>query len=584
VRLGNRTYIRRGTSSRDSRGISVHPSNRKLMRYSIPITLSLLFASSTAPAQSPHEVWRADYSSSQSNSSREGLAVAIVGDLNNDGFSDVASGAHGVFNPQAQQRTGAVIVRSGRDGAELLRVYGDSGSVLFGSAITGVGDLTGDGVSDFVVGDNQRSMFYQNTGIVFLVSGADGSFVKTWFGSMHDGWGRSLAAIDLNFDGYKDIVVGGDNQAFVIDGRSRSRLFYLARPSQNQVYLDVKGFGASVSILDDLNGDLVNDIAVGAPETDGFLGSPRSIGAVFIFSGKTGQLLHFSEGMVSNEGLGRSVAPSVDVNGDNVPDYIAGRPGLSKSGQAVIAFSGKDSSKIFELKPIGNESQFGSRVARVGDMDGDGKADFCICAEGGVFQPAGLGTYRVIGSVSRQTILQGPSYSWFGQGLHSGEDVSGDGVQDFVVSGGSGTTMTRVHVISSRPLALSGDISEVSAGSAPSSQALHLDAGPSRAQDVYIVIGGVSGSKPGLPLGPSLTLPLNLDWYTDFCFAGGGTAFTLRNGVGSLSSSGQATAVFVAGGLFAPYLIGRTVEHCFVTLDSSGISSISNAYPVRVAP
>ena len=78
-----------------------------------------------------------------------GYAVAWVGDVNQDGFTDVVVGAPGaglVFND-----AGTVSMYSGRDGALLWRTSG-KGSDNLGSRLAGAGDVNRDGIPDVIAG------------------------------------------------------------------------------------------------------------------------------------------------------------------------------------------------------------------------------------------------------------------------------------------------------------------------------------------------------------------------------------------------------------------------------------------------
>jgi hypothetical protein len=83
---------------------------------------------------------------------------------------------------------------------------------------------------------------------------------------------------------------------------------------------------------------------------------------------------------VANAAFGTSVAGIGDVNGDGIGDLIVGAPGLDK----VSIISGRDQSV---LRTIGDPDglsgyQFGFSVIGVGDWDGDGVDDFAVSATG----------------------------------------------------------------------------------------------------------------------------------------------------------------------------------------------------------
>ncbi len=76
----------------------------------------------------------------------------------------------------------------------------------------------------------------------------------------------------------------------------------------------------------------------------------------------------------------------------------------------------------------------------------------------------------------------------------------------------------------------------------PPAQTMFLDAGPAHAGDKYLVLGSVTGTSPGIPLG-IYHLPLDFDFYTQFTAQG--TPGLLTVPIGTLDASGRATLQFV---------------------------------------
>ncbi len=124
-----------------------------------------------------------------------GLALEGVGDLDDDGYDDILIGAslhHDSDFGAVYLFSGAVLTESGgilSVDAALNMVIGTDTYVELGIEMVSVGDVTGDGVGDFMVGSRPKDSFDSALGAVHLISGAD----------MLTGLG------DVNSDGATDI-------------------------------------------------------------------------------------------------------------------------------------------------------------------------------------------------------------------------------------------------------------------------------------------------------------------------------------------------------------------------------------------
>src|SRR5262245_1477698 len=78
-----------------------------------------------------------------------------------------------------------------------------------------------------------------------------------------------------------------------------------------------QAFGWSVCTIGDVDGDSVDDVAVGAAD-DATGGSYA--GALFVRSGATGAPIAAAYGPSPGAHLGSDLAPAGDVDGDGVPD------------------------------------------------------------------------------------------------------------------------------------------------------------------------------------------------------------------------------------------------------------------------
>ncbi|QDU69668.1 PQQ-binding-like beta-propeller repeat protein [Engelhardtia mirabilis] len=122
--------------------------------------------------------------------------------------------------------------------------------------------------------------------------------------------------------------------------------------------------------------------------------------------------------------------------------------------------------------------------------------------------------------------------------------------------------------------------------SAGGSQALTARAGPNFAGDFHLLLGSLTGTTPGLPLGIG-TLPLNVDSYTQLTLSEPGSSF-LPGSLGVLDSTGSASLALVVPAGTNPALAGLTVHHAFVALHVSAtelsLSLVSNAIGATLVP
>jgi hypothetical protein len=143
-----------------------------------------------------------------------GFSVSSAGDVNGDGFGDLVVGAiYGGTGGNAHVFLGSA---SGLTAAPATSLIGPDGtSSNFGSAVTGIGDINADGYGDIAVGSNAASvggMAY--AGRVYVFPGSPTGILTTPIATLSgpDGggghFGFSLSAGDMNGDGFPDLAVG----------------------------------------------------------------------------------------------------------------------------------------------------------------------------------------------------------------------------------------------------------------------------------------------------------------------------------------------------------------------------------------
>ena len=328
---------------------------------------------------------------------QSGYSVATAGDINGDGFADFIVSA-----PFANNSAGTSYVVFGKanwSGLTTLNLNtiaaGSGGFALYGEAIddrSGVsvatmGDINGDGYSDFIIGAWGASSYAGKSYVVFgrsnwsgisavnlsTVAAGSGGFVLT--GERNDqGSGYKVSSAgDVNGDGYSDFMVTGNNylnaimnKSYVIFGRadwsgvSTLNLSTIGLGSGGFVLnSDIADLGIhySIATTGDINGDGYADLIVGANSANSSAGksyvvfgraSWSGVSALNLSTVAQGSGGFVVNGETANDNSGFNVAAAGDVNGDGYADFIIGAPGTTlpmvlnggnnKPGKSYVVF------------------------------------------------------------------------------------------------------------------------------------------------------------------------------------------------------------------------------------------------------
>ena len=195
-------------------------------------------------------------------------------------------------------------------------------------------------------------------------------------------------------------------------------------------------FGLVVSKVGDINGDGVADVLAGAPNND--LGASNS-GAVFVLSGTDGATLMAIPGAAAGDSLGFSAAGAGDVDGDGVPDIIAGARFADAAGpnfgQAIVV-SGATGLTLYAFNGLTSNGRFGEAVNGAGDVNNDGFADVIVGARLDASTGISSGLAQVYSGVDGallHSIVGEGAADFFGRSVGTAGDVNGDGHDDFIV-------------------------------------------------------------------------------------------------------------------------------------------------------
>jgi len=430
-----------------------------------------------------------------------GYSVAGAGDFNGDGFDDLVVGAPGagagacyiVFGSEHGIGANGELNVHSLGPPRGIRILGEEAGDLFGESVSGAGDLNGDGVDDIVVGAPEAGT---GTGAVYAI-----------FGHVDYGETDAPNPLDLARLTSADPDTRLDFTIVMPDkGQLRNLVDPVSTtsdgPSGELPGFRLAGeggtFGVSVAGPGDINGDSIDDIAIGAPDFDGSglvddftVRTEPHWGRVYVVLGSEshepemdaggvgesvpGVLL---TGMDTTDQAGSAVAAAGDVNGDGFMDLLVGAPGASPSGydgESYVLLGRDDLAGTLPLRDLANADSdvhsgiylynthsdtdfgFGQSVSTAGDFNSDTIADMLVGGENGAFLLLGdtsliSATYstRIAAGtdvLSGLPVEGGPD---LGREVYRGVGCAGDrrfskpasGVQITFKGGGSGPKLT----------------------------------------------------------------------------------------------------------------------------------------------
>lgn len=356
------------------------------------IAWSLFFlCASTTFAQSPIFTLQGGSANEQF-----GYALSSIGDIDGDGLADLAVGAR-QFDTLNNANTGAVFIHSGSSGALISLTTGGAPADRFGASIARLGDLNNDGFEDLAVGAPQPpapNLFGQvvsiGPGFARVLSGADLTMLYQIPGiTIDDRFGEAVAAVgDVDDDGNLDFLVAAPRASYNGNESGRIALF---SGFDGALMREIDGLwagdrlGTAVSAAGDIDDDGIPDFMAGSPLHD-----PNGLieaGLLQVFSGFDGSVLYALPGGNAGDQLGASLARLSDLDADGIDDLAVGAPladpnGLIDAGE-VLFVSGASGSVLLRLQGDVANRKFGASLSLAGDINGDSREDLIIGATGG---------------------------------------------------------------------------------------------------------------------------------------------------------------------------------------------------------
>lgn len=332
----------------------------------------------------------------------------------------------------------------------LLEWKGVAANQRMGSAVATVPDVDGDGVEDVLVASPYLAYPGFQAGAVDLRSGAGGGLLLTVGGDApgdHAGW-SVVGLEDIDGDGLGDFAVGAIDADTSVPATGRVRVHSGAGGAVLFEWTGTAasdGFGGTLASAGDVDGDGVVDVLVGAWRAD----SQR--GRVEVRSCASGALIRQHQGNGSEDRLGHSLCGLGDLDGDGHADYALGAAQEGVGPGYVLVVSGVSGALIHRLSGTTPLEAFGAAVCALGDVDGDGVGDLAV---GAVFAEVDGSTRGRVDAFSGASGAR--LWSHGGSGLQSqhgfalagGRDLNGDGTPDLVVGtifGGGGPGRVARH-------------------------------------------------------------------------------------------------------------------------------------------
>lgn len=312
-----------------------------------------------------------------------GYMLENAGDINNDGVNDLIITAP--YNDSGGEDAGRAYVYSGKTGNRIHRFTGENAGDEFGFRARNAGDVDNDNRDDIIVSAPLADAYGLNSGKVYVYSGKDGDLIHTMTGEgTQDKFGiRIETAADIDLDHHDDLLIA--SESFNGSGKKEGAVYVYSGSTGEPMFRAIgenhgDEFGIRIRGLSDINNDNYPDIIVSASQNDD---AGTNAGKVYVYSGRTGRIIYTFTGEKAGDQLGTPLGDLFDVNADGYVDIITGaafNDSGAFDGGKVYVYSGRTGTVLYTIAGKVPNGGFGYSVASAGDPNQDGIVDIAIGA------------------------------------------------------------------------------------------------------------------------------------------------------------------------------------------------------------